>query len=764
MDDPTYPLSRSSAFRAPILERPNTRTTRADDPRESLREAGWSLTRRIPIGGTGFQSLRWSNLRTLLAARDEKIAARMPHEPDGAMRNAWLRERAPDGTGSRAERVRAPLGVSASRSEPQRVLLIGDTGDGSEAQVAVARQLAGRARQPGAAFGSSGVEALLVESDLIYPAGSADEYRKKFHDVYREIVDERIPIYAVPGNHDWNDGSLSGFMATFCGATARPESVDEARSAAAGTGLRSRIARRPLWHDGSRGMLPLPDPPPAQPAQPGPYVALDIGGVLFVGVDTGYGDAIDREQAEWLVATVEAHREMPKILFSGKPLIVNGQRQACDFLAGPDGRAVRGAGGTTYWSIDDVVRPVENGFVAVIGGDVHNYQRYLAHIGEPGGDDHVLPYVVCGGGGVYIGQTAWLDLVQLDEPAGADRIRCHETETVLFPPRAHSRLYLDAIIRQARRRVRFTLPIALGVAGLLGLALWAVHVPAPDPAVDGALLLCGVATNISARPIGLRGRVAAVSTAAVGAALAVVGARHGVAPLGHELGRGATRVLLAAAFGGGQLLLQLGESARLSATRAGRRVGTTISGGAGALLVGASALAFGAASGHGAVPRVVAVVLGALGVASAAATWLLVSRVSVDEAFHDANAVLEGNPPRRKRRRRAVTNWLASNQRRFSIYETFTDGRLTQTASLRGLDGRCYMPLYRSVLEIEFRRDASTPGWELAFTAYAVTGEDIGDTHEEAAGDPAPAPVVVDAFDVRWQPGRLDVDPVLADE
>jgi hypothetical protein len=159
-----------ATFRAPSLELPNTRTTRSDDDHVSLSVAGWSTSTRMELAG-GFESLRWSNLRTLWAARDEKLAARMLTDPARAMRNAWIGAAGPEAA------FEVPLEVRLRGAEPRRVLLVGDTGDRSEAQAAVARQLLGRASHPGAGMQSEGVDAVLIQSDLVYPAGHADRAR-----------------------------------------------------------------------------------------------------------------------------------------------------------------------------------------------------------------------------------------------------------------------------------------------------------------------------------------------------------------------------------------------------------------------------------------------------------------------------------------------------------------------------------------------------------------------------------------------------------
>ena len=111
----------SADFLAPSLEPADTRTTREPDPYESLKRAGWSMKPRMEVSGSGFESLRWSNLRTLISARDEKVAKKMRLDPAAAMRDAWIEA---------LEIVPVPLIVARRSDEPRRVLLLGDTGDG----------------------------------------------------------------------------------------------------------------------------------------------------------------------------------------------------------------------------------------------------------------------------------------------------------------------------------------------------------------------------------------------------------------------------------------------------------------------------------------------------------------------------------------------------------------------------------------------------------------------------------------------------------
>lgn len=729
---------------AQISHRDGFETTRSDDLWDSLQRSGWSDTVRVNVGHGPFQSLSWGNLRTLLSAYREKLGSCYTVAPDAAMRRAWMQASLPGEPTVRAERIEAPIQVAPhTEGVPTRVLLLGDTGDASEAQRAVSLQLRGRATNCGSYFKKHGVAAVLIESDLVYPAGAGGEYRDKFFRPYKEFLegDPRIPIYTVPGNHDWNDGSLIGFMSAFCSVEELPEAVPAARINAVRAGIRGIPAK--IWPD-AKPVAAVPmtpsDVPPASP-QPAPYYALDVGGVLYIGIDTGYGATIDIDQAEWLVRMVETHPEMPKLLFGGKPLIVNGRRAPCHFTGvatdSPLNVQSSEEPGRWYTSVDDVVRRPENGFVAVLGGDVHNYQRYLARITGPCARGRVLPYVVCGGGGVFIGQTSWMDKVKIDESNDAqpDHVQCREEETVFFPQRAHSRLFLQAIIARSIKNARFTLPIGLLAAGLLTLLVALVnaivrgHIHAPHGEAGAVLVLAAIAVNTSARPITVKGAALSFGFGLAGAAL-VCWPDH---PQGlWFLTREQTRWALPGALLLGLLCLLIGSVSRPHhILRAGLSV-------VGTALVAASALAVLALS----VPRhweaiVIVVTILVLSLACVAyATELFTPKVAVEGSYE--------TPPR------PVSAALAKRQRTFSIYETFTDGRLKHETTLRqgGAKHAVKMPLYRSFLEIEHARDTSGR-WTFAFTAFGVTGEANSDTD---AGSDVP-PKVVDAFEVHWAPG-----------
>ena len=83
-------------------------------------------------------------------------------------------------------------------------LVIGDPGEGDASQFS----LTSRYLKLGQ---SDGVKFLVVSSDVIYPAGSIDDYEAKFYLPFQGFAK---PIYAIPGNHDWFD-ALEGFNANF---------------------------------------------------------------------------------------------------------------------------------------------------------------------------------------------------------------------------------------------------------------------------------------------------------------------------------------------------------------------------------------------------------------------------------------------------------------------------------------------------------------------------------------------------------------------
>lgn len=321
----------------------------------------------------GTKSLSWLRPSTLWQCRNDIIASLIA-DPTAVARTRWVelaRKRA-QAAGTRSDFV-----ISRSAGDTFSVLVIGDTGEGDNSQYAVASPLAGMSKD---------ADFAVICSDVIYPTGDRDDYGRKFHHPYRDLD---LPIYAVPGNHDWYDG-LHGFMHQFC------KLDDDSYLPKFGDGVAARLARV-LWrrsrppsqqtNPAMNGSVATEIPPP-DPLQPAPYFAIDAGPVRFVGIDTGLNGEIDVEQYHWLQQVSVEVPARPKILLTGKPIYVNNEYRPCRVT------------GTTR-TVDEVVTDPKAHYVMAIGGDTHNYQRYPV----PLSDGRKIEYIVSGGGGAYTHAT-----------------------------------------------------------------------------------------------------------------------------------------------------------------------------------------------------------------------------------------------------------------------------------------------------------------------------------------------------------------------
>jgi hypothetical protein len=363
--------------------------------RESEEGAGWrncsgpgAWVADVPAGTT---SLSWLRPSTLWQSRNDVIS-RFLADPIPAARARWVqlaRQRAGEADGRPEFVVPGPAGDAVS------VLLAGDTGEGDKSQYAVAHALAQQSRSANFA---------VICSDVIYPAGDRADYGRKFHHPYRDV---HVPIYALPGNHDWYDG-LHGFMHHFC------KLEDPGHVPDFGRGLAARLARK-LWREpraaaddtaGPSGM-PVAERPPPDPIQPAPYFAIDAGPVRFVAIDTGINGEVDADQYRWLQQVSLDSPERPKILLTGKPIYVDGEHRAGEVIG-------------TKQTVDEVVTDPRANFVMAIGGDIHNYQRYPVTLA----DGRCIQYVVSGGGGAYMHATHSIAPVDVNGVTEAE-FRCY---------------------------------------------------------------------------------------------------------------------------------------------------------------------------------------------------------------------------------------------------------------------------------------------------------------------------------------------------
>jgi hypothetical protein len=90
----------------------------------------------------------------------------------------------------------APVHVTLPMKEGSvRFAVIGDTGTGTEKQYEVGDLMV----RTKAAFP---FEFVLMMGDNLYKSEKAEDYKTKFEDVYRKLLDDKVKFYATLGNHD----------------------------------------------------------------------------------------------------------------------------------------------------------------------------------------------------------------------------------------------------------------------------------------------------------------------------------------------------------------------------------------------------------------------------------------------------------------------------------------------------------------------------------------------------------------------------------
>jgi hypothetical protein len=351
--------------------------------RDSLAGAGWRCKEASvqPSAGPRFS---WINPVPIWRSRNQYLS-HFFGDPTNDERRRWMKLQREAG-----ELPEDLIIDQHADLEEVSFIVVGDTGEGDASQYAVVKPLLARGR---------GTDFMVICSDVIYPSGDAEDYRAKFYGAYEGYP---RPIHALPGNHDWYDG-LVGFMHHLCGAEVSLLSTVEDRASSLGERLRRLLWRRPAHRSpGERRRSEAA----RRSNQRSPYFAIETGPLLVVGIDTGMGGEIDREQGEWL-RRISRGIDKPKLLLTGKPLYVDGEHHP---------QEIEGGG-----TVDDIVRAPENNYVAAIGGDIHNYQRYSVRVS---GREEPLQYIVSGGGGAYMSATHRVPKIDLDG-VGEDDFVCY---------------------------------------------------------------------------------------------------------------------------------------------------------------------------------------------------------------------------------------------------------------------------------------------------------------------------------------------------
>lgn len=353
--------------------------------RASAAGAGWVCAEKgafvdlLPADAPKFSWLRPS---VLWGSRND-VLARLLGNPTDDVRRRWV-------AAQRDRGANPDIPIDRSDLETFSFLMLGDPGEGDQSQFAIV---------PGLLKTGADTAFMVITSDVIYPTGSVNDYGAKFFRPYQAYPG---PIYAVPGNHDWYDG-LGGFMRVFCDAPPLP--AEHRPRPFSRAWLRELLWAKPEPTDepALAAARALRGAPGQQAVQPASYWALDTGPLRVIGIDTGITREIDRDQGAWLRRMSAGAK--PKLLVTGEPIYEDNKYQP-----GP----IEGGG-----SIDEIVRDPAHHYVAVIGGDTHNYQRYPVRVG-----DRTIQYLVSGGGGAFMHATHTIPRVTVGGVDEAD-FRCY---------------------------------------------------------------------------------------------------------------------------------------------------------------------------------------------------------------------------------------------------------------------------------------------------------------------------------------------------
>jgi predicted phosphodiesterase len=188
-----------------------------------------------------------------------------------------------------------------------RFLVMGDTGTADPGQYETAREMATIRQQ-------FPFEFVIMVGDNIYGSDSAADYKKKFEDPYKPLLDAGVKFYAALGNHDNpNQASYAPFNMG---------------------GQRYYTFR----------------------ASPGGVSKLTQGGVRFFAIDSNY---LRKEQLDWLEKELSSSGSDWKICFFHHPLYSSGK--------------THGSALETRATLEPIF--VKNGVSVVLTGHDHIYER-----------------------------------------------------------------------------------------------------------------------------------------------------------------------------------------------------------------------------------------------------------------------------------------------------------------------------------------------------------------------------------------------------
>jgi hypothetical protein len=202
------------------------------------------------------------------------------------------------------------------------------------------------------------------------------DYEAKFWLPFKGVT---IPVYAIPGNHDWYD-ALEAFAATFfredAARAAIRARVEADLRVTSTTGDRIeqlvREAERLRRDYGVQTGL-----------QRAPFFELQTDRFALIAVDTGVLRTIDPAQSRWLEAALARAAGKTTMAILGHPFFAGGHDLA--------------AGDEAFMRLKSLL--LQRRVTIVMAGDTHDFEYYA----EPGsGTAPTVHHFVNGGGGAYL--------------------------------------------------------------------------------------------------------------------------------------------------------------------------------------------------------------------------------------------------------------------------------------------------------------------------------------------------------------------------